>query len=92
MKRVRLLLERFRDRPEHARLTELAMAEPMVDEAAAGRELVTAVAKLLETHGPQRRLSELLRKAEETGLNSDEKAELKQLLDGKAHAAVRRGS
>jgi DNA primase len=87
-----LLLERFRDRPEHARLTELAMAEPMVDEAAAGRELVTAVAKLLETHGPQRRLSELLRKAEETGLNSDEKAELKQLLDGKAHAAVRRGS
>jgi DNA primase len=87
-----LLLERFRDRAEHARLTELAMAEPMVDEAAAGRELAMAVLKLVETHGPQRRMNDLLRKAEDIGLNSDEKAELKQLLDGKAHAAARRGS
>jgi DNA primase len=87
-----LLLERFRDRPEHARLTELAMADPMVDEAAAGRELAMAVAKLVEAHGPQRRLDELLRKAEELGLNFEEKTELKVLLDGRAHAAARRGS
>ena len=87
-----LLLERFRGRAEHARLTELALAEPMVDETAAGRELAMAVIKLVETHGPQRRINDLLRKAEETGLNSEEKAELKQLLDEKAHAAARHGS
>jgi len=79
-----LLLERFRDRPELARLTELALSEPMVDEAAAGRELPMAVAKLLEVHGPQRRVNDLLQKAANMGLNSAEKAELQQLLDAKS--------
>src|SRR5882724_4490439 len=61
-----MLLERWRDRPEYARLSELAMAQPMVAEAqAAAQELQMAVEKLLEEYGPGRRVDELLRKAEE---------------------------
>ena len=79
-----MLLERWRDRPEYARLSELAMAEPMVAEAqGAAKELQMAVEKLLEEYGPGRRMDELLRKAEELGLNFDEKAELSLLLKAK---------
>ncbi len=79
-----MLLERWRDRPEYARLSELAMAEPMVAEAqAAAQELQMAVEKLLEEYGPGRRVDELLRKAEELGLNFDEKTELSLLLKAK---------
>jgi hypothetical protein len=79
-----MLLERWRDRPEYERLAELAMAEPLVaDAAAAAPELQMAVAKLIEEYGPGRRTDELLRKAEEMGLNSDEKAELSRLLASK---------
>jgi DNA primase len=75
------LLERWRDRAEYGRLAELAMAEPLVaDAAAAAQELPMAVAKLLQEYGPGRRMNELLRKAEEMGLNSEEKAELTTLL------------
>src|SRR5208337_1778526 len=43
-----MLLERWRDRPEYARLSELAAAEPLVaDTAAAAKELQMAVQKLL---------------------------------------------
>ena len=80
-----MLLERWRDRPEYARLTELAMADPMVAEAqGAAKELQMAVEKLLEAYGPGRRMDELLRKAEEMGLNYDEKTELSLLLKAKA--------
>jgi hypothetical protein len=79
-----MLLERWRGRPEYARLSELAMAEPMVAEVqAAAKELQMAVEKLLEEYGPGRRMDELLRKAEELGLNFDEKAELSLLLKAK---------
>jgi DNA primase len=79
-----MLLERWRDRPEYARLSELAMADPMVAEASgAAKELQMAVEKLLEEYGPGRRMDELLRKAEELGLNFDEKAELSLLLKAK---------
>jgi DNA primase len=79
-----MLLERWRGRPEYARLSELAMAEPMVAEAAgAAKELQMAVEKLLEEYGPGRRMDELLRKAEELGLNFDEKTELSLLLKAK---------
>jgi DNA primase len=79
-----MLLERWRDRPEYARLSELAMAEPMVAEAqGAAKELQMAVEKLLEEYGPGRRMDELLRKAEELGLNFDEKTELSLLLKAK---------
>jgi len=76
-----VLLERWRDRPEHARLAQLAQAEPLVaDAASAAKELLMAVEKLLQEAGPGRRMNELLRKAGEMGLNYDEKAELSNLL------------
>ena len=79
-----MLLERWRDRPEFERLAELAMAEPLVPSAeSAGQELSMAVEKLLEEYGPGRRVDELLRKAEELGLNFDEKDELSVLLKAK---------
>jgi DNA primase len=79
-----VVLERWRERAEYVRLTELAMAEPLVaDAAAAAQELRMAVKKLLEEHGPGRRMDELLHKAEDLGLNSSEKAELSQLLKAK---------
>jgi DNA primase len=80
-----MLLEHWRDRAEHGRLCELAMVDPLVaDAAAAAQELQMAVEKLLQEFGPGRRMDELLRKAEEMGLNYDEKAELSTLLKTKA--------
>ena len=55
----------------------------MADAGGAAKELQMAVEKLLEAHGPGRRVDELLRKAEEMGLNFDEKAELSSLLKAK---------
>jgi DNA primase len=79
-----MLLERWRDRPEYTRLTELAMEDPMVVEAqGAAKELQMAFEKLLEAYGPGRRMDELLRKAEEQGLNYEEKTELSLLLKKK---------
>jgi DNA primase len=85
-----MLLERWRDRPEYGRLTELAMAEPLVaDTEAAAKELRMAVQKLLAEYGPGRRMDELLQKAQEMGLNYDEKAELSLLLKSKGGATAR---
>jgi DNA primase len=75
------LLERWRGRAEYGRMAELAIAAPLVGDAqSAAKELVMAVEKLLEAFGPGRRMDELLRKAEDLGLNYEEKAELSQLL------------
>ncbi len=83
-----VLLERWRDRPEFARLTDLAGATPLVaDGQAAVNELQMAVEKLLEAHGPGQRVDDLLRKAEESGLNFEEKAELSRLLSAKGKSA-----
>jgi DNA primase len=82
-----MLLERWRDLPEYDRLAELAMAEPLVAAPeAAAKELQMAVEKLLEEYGPGRRMDELLRKAEEMGLNYDEKTELSLLLKSKGRS------
>ena len=82
-----MLLERWRERPEYARLSELAITQAMVAEAAGTvKELQMAVSRLLEEYGPGRRMDELLRKAEAAGLNSDEKAELTLLLQTKGRA------
>ena len=79
-----MLLEHWRDRAEYGRLSELAMQDPLVADApSAAKELQMAVEKLLEEYGPGRRMDELLRKAEELGLNYDEKAELSLLLKSK---------
>jgi DNA primase len=82
-----MLLERWRDLPEYDRLAELAMAEPLVaDPGSAANELQMAVAKLLEEYGPGRRMDDLLRKAEDLGLNYEEKAELSLLLKAKGRS------
>ncbi len=79
-----MLLERWRDRPEYGRLSALAIAPALVADAqGAAKELQMAVEKLIDEYGPGRRMDELLRKAEELGLNYDEKAELSQLLQAK---------
>jgi DNA primase len=83
------LLERWRDRVEFERLATLATAQPLVaDPSVAGQELQMAVEKLLEEYGPGRRMDELLRKSEEMGLNSQEKAELGALLKAKDRPRV----
>jgi hypothetical protein len=79
-----MLLERWRGRAEYERLTQLATLDPLVaDAAAAAKELKMAVQKLLEEYGPGRRMDELLKKAEELGLNFAEKTELSSLLQAK---------
>ncbi len=83
-----VLLERWRERPEFARLTDLAGATPQVADAkAAVSELQMAIEKIVEAHGPGQRVNELLRKAEEQGLNFEEKTELSSLLRAKGKPA-----
>jgi DNA primase len=83
-----VLLERWRERPEFARLTDLAGATPLVaDPSAAASELQMAIEKIVEVHGPGQRVNDLLRKAEEQGLNFDEKTELSSLLRAKTKGA-----
>jgi hypothetical protein len=63
------------------------MQDPLVAEPdAAAKELQMALVKLLEEYGPGRRMNELLRKAEELGLNYEEKAELSRLLQAKSRS------
>ena len=84
-----MLLERWRDRTEYVRLSALAISAPMVaDSQGAAKELQMAVEKLIDEYGPGRRMDELLRKAEELGLNYDEKAELSLLLQAKGRPRV----
>ncbi|MEI8297286.1 MAG: DNA primase [Pseudomonadota bacterium] len=74
------LVERWRDRPEHARLAELAAVPlPELEDGAVARELAAAVAKLVAEAGPERRIDELIDKAAGEGLGDDEKRELREL-------------
>jgi len=83
-----VLLERWRDRPDHPSLSKLAAAEPLVaDESAAAAELTSAIRRLAAEDGPNRRLDELLAKARETALDELEKVELQSLLKAKGAAA-----
>jgi DNA primase len=83
-----VILERWRERPEFSRLTDLAGATPLVADAkAAVSELQMAIEKIAEAHGPGQRMNELLRKAQEQGLNFDEKTELSNLLRAKGKPA-----
>ncbi len=75
------IVERWRDRPEGARLAELAAEESLVgDAAAAGRELATAITRLASESGPQRRLDELISLSRERQLGSEELLEFQRLL------------
>jgi DNA primase len=72
-------LERWRDRPEYRRLSELAASEPLVpDESAAGQELSHAIARLLDVE-LRRRLEVLIEKARAQTLDESEKLELQAL-------------
>jgi DNA primase len=72
-------LERWRDRPEYRRLSELAASEPLVpDQSAAGQELSHAVTRLLDVE-LRRRLEVLIEKARAQALDESEKLELQAL-------------
>ncbi|HUO80802.1 MAG TPA: DNA primase [Steroidobacteraceae bacterium] len=74
------LVERWRERPEHERLAELAaLPLPELEPAAVARELAAAVARLAAEAGPERRLDELIDKAASDGLSDEEKRELREL-------------
>ena len=74
-----LTLERWRDRPEYRRLSELGASEPLVpDQAAASQELRQAVARLLDSE-LRRRLEVLIEKARAQSLDESEKLELQAL-------------
>ena len=76
-----VLLERWRDRPEHVPLARLAAAECLVsDPTAAAAELASAIARLVAEENPGRRLDELLTRARDTELSNTEKQELQELL------------
>ncbi len=75
------LVERWRERPEGARLAELAAAESLVpNRPAAERELRTAVDKLTAEAGPGRRLDELIAASRERKLTAQEQEEFQALL------------
>ena len=74
-----LTLERWRERPEYRRLTELASSAPLVaDQGAASQELRQAVARLLDSE-LRRRLEVLIEKARAQPLDESEKLELQAL-------------
>jgi DNA primase len=78
-------LERWRERPEYRRLSELAASEPLVtDGPAAARELMRAVERLLDAQLRGGRLEALIEKARDQSLNEAEKQELQALTTGPA--------
>ncbi len=79
------LLERWRDKPDHASLSRLAALECFVPDAkGATRELVDALQRLSEEDAPKRRTDELLSKASSMPLTDAETQELQGLLSAKA--------
>ena len=75
------LVERWRDRPEGARLAELAGEESLVRDArAAGRELATVLDRIGAELGPEKRLNELIDLARERRLTEQEQKEFQGLL------------
>jgi DNA primase len=79
------ILERWRERPQYRRLSELAASEPLVaDERAAAAELTEAVTRLLDAGLRGSRLEALIETARARPLDEDEKSEL-QALTGDLH-------
>jgi DNA primase len=88
------ILERWRERPEHRRLAELAAAAPLIeDSAAAGLELAWAVDRLLDRELRHGRLEALIEKARTERLEDAEKLELQALTQDQSgtQSAARRG-
>jgi DNA primase len=75
------LIERWRERPEGARLAELAGKESLVGDAkAAGRELASLLERIGTELGPGKRLNELIELARERRLSGPEQKEFQGLL------------
>jgi len=75
------LVERWRDRPEGARLAELAGEEGLVADArAAGRELDSLLSRIGAELGPEKRLNDLIELARERRLDAQEQKEFQGLL------------
>ncbi len=75
------LVERWRERPEGARIAELAGEESLVRDArAAGRELANLLERLGAELGPEKRLNELIESARERRLSDLEQKEFQGLL------------
>jgi DNA primase len=82
------LVERWRDRPEGARLAELAGEESLVRDArAAGRELATLLERIGSELGPEKRLNELIDLARERRLSDQEQKEFQGLLGARGRPA-----
>ena len=74
-------VERWRERPEGARLAELAGQESLVGDArSAGRELATLLERIGAELGPEKRLNELIELARERKLSEPEQKEFQGLL------------
>ncbi len=87
------LLERWRDHPDYPSLMRLATLECLVpDVAAASRELVDALRRLINEDAPKRRMDELLNKANRMPLTPEETQELQGLLSQKASRTGTGGS
>jgi len=83
------LVERWRERPEGARIAELAAAESLVpDRAAAERELSMGIQKLISAAGPGRRLDELIAASGERKLTAEEQQEFQALLGARQAPAT----
>jgi DNA primase len=81
------LVERWRDRPEGARLAVLAGEESLVRDAkAAGRELVSMLERIGAELGPGKRLNELIEAARERRLTGEEQKEFQGLLGARGPA------
>jgi DNA primase len=75
------VVERWRERPEGARIAELAGAESLVpDSRAAGRELASLLERIGAELGPEKRLNELIELSRERRLTGAEQQEFQGLL------------
>jgi DNA primase len=82
------LVERWRERPEGARLAELAGQESLVgDPRAAGRELASLLSRIGAELGPEKRLNELIELARERRLTEAEQKEFQGLLGARRPAS-----
>jgi DNA primase len=85
------VLERWRDRPEHASLARLAAGECLVPDArAAASELRSALARLAGEQAEER-LHVLEGRARDLTLSDEEKAELQALLRARVQSTRRSG-
>ena len=75
------VVERWRERPEGARMAELAGAESLVaDSRAAARELASLLERIGAELGPEKRLNELIELSRERRLTGAEQQEFQGLL------------